>query len=174
MLGSANHMNMIVGRRRLIAFGLMCGAGLRVTDAFAEYKRPLKILFICQYGTAKSAIAREVFRQHARRRGIDVRAFSRGLTLENHISPDLLRKLLADQIDTRADVPKRLRKSDWAGADIVVAFNALPVTVKRSGIRDWSDLPSVNEDYAKARAILDVRINALLDEIRARTGHPQK
>jgi len=65
------------------------------SDAVALPAAQPRVLFICQYGTAKSAIAREVFRQRARERGIPVVTFSRGITPEEHISPALRARLLA-------------------------------------------------------------------------------
>ena len=126
-----------------------------------------KILFVCKAGTAKSAIAREMFRKRARERGVDIDVFSRGIVVEDHISPDLRRKLLADGINSTAEPASALRATDVKAADIVVRFNPLPSEVRHSDIRDWSDLPSVNDDYANAHRILETRIDALLDEIMA-------
>jgi arsenate reductase (thioredoxin) len=162
------HSHFAAERRVFLVLGLSLAVGLATTGMAARNRKPQKILFICQYGTAKSAIAREVFRQRARVRGIDARAFSRGLTLEDHISPQLRIKLQADQIDPMADLPQTLRKKDWIGADIVVAFNPLPASIKHPDVRDWSDLPSVNEHYPQARTLLDSRIDALLNEIQKR------
>jgi protein-tyrosine-phosphatase len=164
----SGNSNLALGRRDLLSACIVLAAGLAVPCAGARsHKRP-KILFICQYGTAKSAIAREVFRQHARLRGIDARAFSRGLTLEDHISPELRIKLQADQIDPMADLPQTLSRRDWIKADIMVAFNPLPAAIRHPDLRDWSDLPSVNENYSEARRVLDKRIDSLLDEIQKR------
>jgi protein-tyrosine-phosphatase len=124
-----------------------------------------KILFVCQAGTAKSAIARELFRKRARERGIAVNVFSRGILLEDHISPELRQKLVADGIYTTADPVKVLGAADLKAADILVRFNPLPESAVHPDIRDWSDLPSVNDDYGNARKILDQRIDKLLDEI---------
>jgi arsenate reductase (thioredoxin) len=124
-----------------------------------------RVLFICQYGTAKSAIAREFFRRRARERGIAVSAFSRGLSLEDHISQPLSEKLQAEGIDPSHDHPQILAKRDLRRADIVVMFNPLPVSLGLVTARDWTTLPSVNDNWPAARAHLVVRIDALLDEI---------
>jgi hypothetical protein len=140
-------------------------------SAFAKPRLPrtTRVLFVCQFGTAKSAIAREVFRRRARQRGMAVDAFSRGLTIENHISPQLGERLHADGIDPATDAPNILLPRDWRNADILVAFNPLPPKVKFTNIRDWTDMPSFNEDYVNARATLDRWIDSLLDEI-AKSG----
>lgn len=149
-------------RRGLIIAGLMVSA-----NAVAKPRmRPIqRVLFVCQFGTAKSAIAREIFRRRARERGLAVTAFSRGITVEDHITPPLRQRLTADGIDPAADTARVLSPRDWRHADIVVIFNALPPEIKPADLRDWTDTPSVTDDYAKARAVLDSRIDALLDEI---------
>ncbi|MEQ1499580.1 MAG: hypothetical protein ABL914_13070 [Novosphingobium sp.] len=123
------------------------------------------VLFVCEFGTAKSAIAREMFRGKVRNRGLAIKAFSRGLKIEDHVSPQLRSRLVAAGIDTLRDEPAILQQADWDRADLIVAFNPLPAAVPPAKIRDWTDLPSVNDDYANAMAILDRRLNALAIEL---------
>lgn len=123
------------------------------------------VLFICQYGTAKSAIARELFRARAKQRQLAVAAFSRGLVIEDHVTPQLRQRLAADGIDPFADKPQVLQPADWQRATVIVAFNPLPPQVPAAKVRDWTDLPSINDDYDRTRAELDRRLEALLDEL---------
>lgn len=148
----------------LLLTGLIASGGLAQSPA-----KPPRILFVCQAGTAKSAIAREIFKQRAKERGILVDVFSRGIVVEDHVSPQLKANLRADGINTNAEPATQLAPADWAAADILVNFNPLPVSVKHDDVRDWSDLPSVNDDYANARTILEQRIDTLLTEI----GNPK-
>jgi protein-tyrosine-phosphatase len=144
----------------LVVVGVVGCAPLRRTSAPT-------VLFVCEFGTTKSAIARELFRRRAAERGLAVAAFSRGLKLENHISPQLKRRLDAEGIDPARDQPQVLEPADWRRADVIVAFNTLPAGVSRAKIRDWTDLPSMNDDYANARAMLDRRIEELIGELLA-------
>jgi protein-tyrosine-phosphatase len=132
----------------------------------ATRKSPV-VLLVCEFGTAKSAIAREVLRKRARERGVAIIAFSRGLKIENHISAPLQAKLDADGIDPRRDPPEVLTAKDIRAADVVVTFVALPSAYHPRRLLDWAELPSVNDDYAAARADLDRRINGLIDIIAA-------
>lgn len=145
-------------------------AMLAAAPALARGKPPV-VLFICDYGTAKSAIARELFRRRAAVRAIDVTAFSRGLHLEDHISPPLRATLDAEGIDTRRDGFAILQAADMRRADLVVTFATLPRSYRPRALHDWSALPSVNEAWPAARTELDRRIDALLDEIATRRGH---
>jgi len=90
---------------------------------------------------------------------------SRGIVIEDHISPELRQKLLNDGIITTAEPAMPLQPADWASADILVNFNPLPESVTHKDVRDWSDVPSVNDDYANARSLMTKRIDALLSEI---------
>lgn len=154
-----------IQRRALLA--LMLFSPLFPVSTMAAPKRPV-VLFICDFGTAKSAIARELFRRRAHERGIDVTAFSRGLQVEDHISPPLKARLDADGIDTRRDGFARLAPVDIRTADIVVSFAILPKAFQTWKLRDWTNLPSVNDNWLAARADLEQRIDALLDMIAAK------
>lgn len=140
--------------------------------AFADRKRPV-VLFICEFGTAKSAIARELLRRRAKARGIAVTALSRGLQIEDHVSPPLRLALNADGIDSRRDGFAILAKKDVQVADTVVTFVRLPDALRPRDLRDWSAVPSVNDAWPAARADLDRRIDALLDQIVASRGGTQ-
>ncbi len=154
-------------REFLVAAGLLA-IGLNSVPSNAEPVAIKKILFVCQYGTAKSVIAREFFRQRALQRNIDVRAISRGITIEDHISADLRKNLAADGINPNVEQIRVLTQEDLQSANIVIAFNPLPPSLLHPEVRDWSDLPSVNEKYKKSRAIMKRRIDKLLDELEAR------
>ena len=155
--------NKIVVSRRALVLGL---AAVVATGASAS--SPPRVLFICQFGTAKSAIAREFFRRRARERGILVSAFSRGLTLEDHISSPLGAALRAEGIDPAHDRPQVLTRRDLRAAGIVVVFNPVPATFGPVAARNWTALPSVNENWPAARTELVQRIDVLLDEIAKR------
>lgn len=152
--------------RRAFTIASLFTTGLVASGCLAQpTAKPAKILFVCQAGTAKSAIAREIFKRRAKERGIVVNVFSRGIVVEDHVSPQLRANLRADGIDTTAEAIVSLAASDWASADILVKFNPLPASVKHGDVRDWTDIPSINEDYANAQAIMGQRIDALLTEI---------
>jgi protein-tyrosine-phosphatase len=125
------------------------------------------VLFVCQAGTVKSAVARELFRRRAKERSIEVIAFSRGIAPVDHVSPDLKAHLSADGIDSNRDGLHKLSRADVESADLIVAFDALPSDIDAPRLLDWSAVPSLNEAYPASRADLARRIDALLDKLRA-------
>jgi arsenate reductase len=156
----------LISRRRFVAVSaaFVLAAGCSTIPK----RQPETVLFICEFGTAKSVIAREMFRRRAAARNIAVDALSRGLVIEDHITPELRRNLSADGIDPYSEPFKVLQPQDWQRASVIVAFNSLPDTVPKSKVRDWTDVPSVVSQYPAARVALAQRIEALLDEFAAR------
>jgi protein-tyrosine-phosphatase len=125
------------------------------------------ILLICQFGTVKSPIARELLKRRAAERNVRVEVAARGITPQQHITAELLSRLTKDGINPAAEPLKRLGPEDIAAADLVIAFDKLPAEYHPKNFEDWSDLPSMVNDYDHARAILEARIDGLLDRISA-------
>ena len=155
----------ILQRRAVLALGVVGLAWPRFASA-ADCAPP-SVLFVCPYGTVKSAIAREMLKRRARERGVAVRAWSRGLHLENHVSPALAAHLAADRLDPAAEPAQVFQPADARSADLVIAFDEAVDDPALRGARAWPT-PSWNDDYAGARAAVVVRIDALLDELASR------
>lgn len=115
---------------------LASGAMLVIPGVASARVRVPSVLFVCQAGTAKSAIARELLRKRARERRIAITAFSRGLVIEDHVSMSLRQRLDADAIDPRRDDFKLLSASDLRNADIVVSFTPLPPAYRFYKVED--------------------------------------
>lgn len=133
----------------------------------AARSRPTMVLFICQFGSVKSAIARELLRRRATERHHSLTVFSRGITPEPHLPPALQRDLLREGIDTNRQPLQQLRQSDLDAADRVIIFDRLPAGLRATNVEDWTDTPSVLNDYTRARADLDRRIDELLNRLSA-------
>ena len=155
-------------RRMVLATGLALAAVGTSVDAGRRAEAPTRVLFICDFGTAKSAIARELFRRRVQERGVAATAFSRGLAIEDHVTPRLRERLAQDGIDPARDAPMKLAPGDLAKADVIVSFAKLPDPVAKSLMRDWTSLGSVVTDYEHSMPDLKARIDRLIDDIVAR------
>jgi Low molecular weight phosphotyrosine protein phosphatase len=131
-------------------------------DAFA---RTPTILFVCQFGSVKSPLARELFRRRAQERGITVNAFSRGITPEAHVAPRLRAALESEGINPEYDGLNALRRNDLRRATVTVLFDPLPVGWTGKRVQDWTDTGSLNESYETEKPRLLARIEALLDTL---------
>ena len=154
-----------ISRRVALALG-----ALLFGRTAASAAKPVTVLFVCQGGTVKSPIAREHMRRMAAARGIAVNALSRGITPEDHMTPQLAAALKADGIDISSEPVLALSAADLTAADVIVVFNPLPASFGVWRVRDWSDMPSMNENYAAARAVLLARLEELLRELKPAGG----
>lgn len=152
-----------VGRRAVLqGIGSLALTG---GGAWAAPRVAPRVLFVCQYGSVKSPIAREILRRRARDRGIAVSTFSRGITPEAHLPPVIAARLLAEGIDPAREGLHRLLPIDVQAADIVVFFNPLPPSLRVPQGQDWTSVPSVLEAYPAALADIKLRVDELLDLI---------
>ncbi len=126
-----------------------------------------RVLFVCPAGTVKSAIAREALKTRAAAAGVQVVAQSRGLVVEDHVSPGLASNLRADGIDAAAEPARILTETDVARADIVIAFDEATQAPSLGKARAW-DIPSWNIEYAAAKSALALRMDDLIAELKAR------
>jgi protein-tyrosine-phosphatase len=138
--------------------------------AKAPSRRPLRVMFVCQKGTVKSPIGRELLRREAALRQLSVLARSRGIEPKEGASPTTSAALVRDGIAVKRDPLRALSRKDMAWADVVVFFDPLPQPLHLAGkdLRDWRDTPSVNQDYNAAISAITARIAVLLDELAKR------
>jgi protein-tyrosine-phosphatase len=150
-------------RRSLLLAAI--AVALTATPGNAATPRAPHVLLVCQYGSVKSAIARELLKRRSAQRGIALAVQSRGITPELHLPPELKERLAADKLNPEAQPLRRLKSRDVQSADLVIAFDKLPSQFHPRKLIDWTDLPSMVNDYANARAVLDARIDKLLDSL---------
>ncbi|WP_294120333.1 hypothetical protein [Sphingomonas sp.] len=153
-----------IDRRTLLSALLAAAIANPVTGA-ARPSHPTKILFVCQYGSVKSPIARELLKRRAAQLGIKVDVRARGITPERHLPEETRRSLASEGIDPTAEPLRQLAAADIERADMVIFFDKLPPGYVPKHSRDWTDLPSIVNDYRAARLSLDQRIDRLLNEL---------
>jgi protein-tyrosine-phosphatase len=155
--------------RRSLLSALAAAAIAAPATGATRRSHPTKILFVCQYGSVKSPIARELLKRRAAQRGINVVVKARGITPERHLPEETRQSLASEGIDPTAEPLQQLAAADIEHADLVIFFDKLPPRYSPKHSRDWTDLPSIVNDYRAARESLDQRIDRLLDELSA--GH---
>ncbi len=151
-------------KRRLF---LIVAAVVPAFPAIARARRT-RLLLVCQFGSVKSAISRELIGKRAAQRGIAIEVSSRGITPDSHINPTLLEKLRARGIDPQSQPLTALAPDDVLRADFVAIFNDLPPGYRPKSLIDWRDTGSFNETYDAEEPRLLKRIDALLDVIAER------
>lgn len=132
-------------------------------DSASAVKRTRSVVFVCEHGSAKSAIAAAHFDRLAEAAGLDVRAISRGTDPDPEFPPMAINGLTRDGLRPREPAPKLLTAEELAGAARVVTFCALPASYAYRGpVEQWDDVPAVSEDYDRARTEIVNRVQRLI------------
>jgi protein-tyrosine-phosphatase len=126
---------------------------------------PTQIVFVCEHGSVKSVIAMAWFERLARKRGLDVRAISRGMTPDAAVPTAIADRLRQDGFELGAFQPGGFSKQDLEGARRVVAIGVDTAAVTATSsvpVEVWDDIPPATQHYDEARDALRARIEALL------------
>ncbi len=131
-----------------------------------------QVVFVCQHGSAKSMIAASWFNKIAEQRGLAVRAISRGVTPDTALHGPTEQGLGRDGLDTKALIPTQLT-ADVAGKALrVVAIGVenKPDFLKTDTLLEWNNVPSVGQNYDRAREDMVQKINTLISQFQAEQG----
>ena len=123
----------------------------------------MRVLFICEHGSAKSVIAAAHFERMARDRGVSAHAFSRGTDPDAEYPPHVLAGLAGDGLAPLDDHPVGLSANDLDEAAHVVAFCSTETLPART--EKWHDVSPVSEGYVRAREEIVNRLERLFNSI---------
>jgi protein-tyrosine-phosphatase len=126
------------------------------------------VVFVCEHGAAKSIVAAAYFNKLARERNLRYRAIARGTAPQEQISVSAAKGLEAEGLTATEQKPMGLTKEDISGAVRVVAFCSLPADYRPVAVEEWNDVPSVSDDYNKARNAIVERVERLLNELESK------
>jgi hypothetical protein len=146
--------------RTLVLVGLLASA--------APVTTPLEVVFVCQYGYAKSLVAAKHFERMAAERGLTVRVSARGLTPKDAVPAPIEQALRGDGLPVDGYAPVALAASDVAAADVVVTFGVDSPFPSKGRVVRWDDVGALSEDYPKAREQIRAHLAPLLDELSKR------
>ena len=140
------------------ALGLFL-AWLALALAVGAREPPVRhVLFVCEHGSVKSAMAALMLDRIAAERGLPVRGMSRGIAVTDGAMPDAIAgALAADGIDGTGFEAQPLRQRDIDEAALVVLIGVqLPPSLQPNArpFWSWSDVPAATQDYAAARAAI--------------------
>jgi len=124
------------------------------------------ILFIGLHGAAKSLIAASHFQRLAGERGMRARAEFAGTEPDPELTPAAVTGLLAEGIDVRGQLPRRVTADDIRSASRVVSFGCdLGALAPGVPVERWDDVPAVSENYRAARDVIVSRLPMLLASV---------
>src|SRR5215831_8594952 len=106
--------------------------------------QPVKVLFVCLHGAAKSVVAAEYLRRPA------------------HV----VRSLATDGFDVTGRTPQRLTDAALVNADVVISLGCSLETGSPSPrVISWNDIPAVSDGYEPARDAIIQRLRTFLAEL---------
>lgn len=129
------------------------------------------VVFVCEHGAAKSVIAAAYFNKLASDRGLNLSAIARGTTPDPEFNAAMLAGLKSDGFPAPAGHPRLLSTSDILSAQLVVTLGAeLPHDAPSVQRANWNDTPSVSANYGGARDSIRAHVEALVNELTAKTA----
>jgi protein-tyrosine-phosphatase len=123
------------------------------------------ILFVCEHGVGRSALAAAYFDRLARRRGLEHRAqFRYSGDLDPVLPPTVLAGLAEDGFDTRLMTPAAITAADLGTAERVIVMGcSLPARqLFADKFVDWQDIPAPTANYGAARDDISARVESLI------------
>lgn len=121
------------------------------------------VLFLCQYGGAKSVLAAAYFNRIAEERGLAYAAIAAAAEEPYDAVPQAVADYLErDGIDVRSFKPRQVAAEDVAEAAKVVTIDCTLAGVESDR---WDDVPKVSEDLERSAAAIRRHVEALADEL---------
>lgn len=125
------------------------------------------IVFVCLHGSAKSVIAASYCRRLAEQYGVAIEAESAGVEPDASVPQKVVTGLGTDGIDVSGLRPRAAASVDFAGATRVVAFGCdVPGVPPGVPVEQWADVPSVSEDFGRARDMIAARVDRLVVDLK--------
>ena len=127
---------------------------------------PVKVLFVCLHGAAKSVVAAEYLGRLARAAGRDVEATTAGVEPDDSIPEHVVRSLADDGFDVSGRTPRRLTEAELASADVVISLGcSLETGPAPPRLISWDDIPAVSDGYEPARDAIIGRLRTFLADM---------
>jgi len=129
----------------------------------------LKVLFVCLANCIRSQMAEGFARAHG---GDVLSPSSAGLAPAGIIAPLARRVMSEKDIDMETQFSKGLDEVDANGFDLIINMSGLELPPHITAtVRDWNVSDPVGEAveaYREAAALIERRVSALIEELRAR------
>lgn len=146
---------------------LSLAAAFSGAPAASQQAPPLRVLFLCPHGAAKSVLGAAYFEQMAAERGLRVEVDARGTDPDPAVSPAVARLLRDQGYAVPVETPKAVTATDITAADVVVSLGCKldGFPAPRRAIRHW-DVPGPGENLAASSQAIRQHVRDLVDQLR--------
>lgn len=119
------------------------------------------ILFICEHGAGRSAIAATYFNTIAKKNGLNYRAIFRGVVPQEALGISTKNGFIKDSIDVSNLIPTKIEKADFDKAYKVITLDCkLPNTFKKPDLQ-WTGI-QMNENYDVSKSEIVPKVDSLV------------
>ena len=125
---------------------------------------PMKVLFVCLHGAAKSVVAAAHFRRLAAARGLAMTAVAAGTEPDPELAPGAVKGLAGEGLTAAPARPRPVTLHDLNTAARVVSFGCDVAPASGQRIDQW-DVPAVSDGYEAARGRIVEHVERLVTEL---------
>jgi arsenate reductase (thioredoxin) len=119
------------------------------------------ILFVCEHGAGRSAIAATYFNTIAKRNGLNYRAIFRGIDPQEALGLSTKNGFIKDSIDVSNLIPTKIEKADFNKAYKVITLDCtLPNTFKNPDLQ-WTGI-QMNGNYDISKSEIMPKVDSLV------------
>lgn len=124
------------------------------------------VVFICEHGAGRSAIAAAFFNKMAKEKKLNYHAIFRGIHPDSVVGPAIQKGLIKDSFDIDGWKPILLSKHDIESASQIVTMDcALPEKDSTDkALIQWSGIP-MSQGYAEARDQIIKKVDFLIQQL---------
>jgi arsenate reductase (thioredoxin) len=142
------------------------GGAVAAHQSAAPTDPPLRVLFLCPHGAAKSVMGAAYFQKLAIERGLRVQVDARGTEPDLAVSPAVAQLLRDQGYAVPVETPKAVTAADTAAADIVVSMGCKldGFPPPRRALRHW-DVPGPGENLPASSDAIQRHVRDLVDEL---------
>lgn len=123
------------------------------------------VLFVCEHGAARSAIASAYFNRIAGEKSLDYVAIFRGTDPDTVLTSGTAAGLTRDGFDVRGYNPMKVTLADLEGASKIVTFDCRIPFDSDKPVTAWNGIPPISKDYEVAREEIVTKFRELIREL---------
>jgi protein-tyrosine-phosphatase len=137
-----------------------------LTLSCGQKLEPKEILFVCTHGAARSPIAAAYFNKIAKEQNLNYQATFKGTQPDSVLTNGTVKGLMKDGFNIKNWKPEIVSEYDINNAYRIITFDCkLPSDIIPINVEQWNGTPAISKDYDKARNIIKVKVNQLIESL---------
>lgn len=130
------------------------------------------IVFVCEHGGARSAIASAYFNKMAIEKNLPYRSVFRGLKPDPRISNETKEGLKKDGFNVDQFLPSALSQNDILPETLLISLDCT-VPAEFKTYQEWAGIPAISDNYYAAREEIVKLLNSLIKDLYKKDLRPK-